>query len=133
MTDLRDADEALLARAGRAAEAAALARPQRARTDPLQEMMGLPGPVWENQPESKLADGQCVIFHGSRRCPHPATHWMWIGCTGGEHLDRSGVCEGHAMMCGRDTTTYRCRRCWDAVRAISGAKVIKVEEIDGQA
>lgn len=124
-----EADEALLAGSGRAAEARALARPQRAPLDPLQALMGPPAPVWENQDESRLADGRCSIFNGSRRCPHPVTDLAWIGCSVGEHLDKSGVCQAHAEMLGKDTTTYYCRRCWDAVRAISAARVIKIERI----
>jgi hypothetical protein len=130
MTDLRDSDAALLAKSGRMAEAAALARPVRRELDPLQKMMGLPSPVWENAATSKLTDDHCVIFNGDRRCPGLATHLAWIGCTVGEHLDKSSVCAAHAGMLGRNQTVYRCRRCWDAVRAVSDARIIKIEAID---
>jgi len=92
-------------------------------------MMGLPAPVWENQSGSKVADGRCIVFSGASRCPATASHTAWIGCTVGEHLDKSDVCESHARMLGRDTTAYSCRRCWDAAGIISKAKVIRIEEI----
>lgn len=130
MTDPRDSDAALLEKSGRARESAGLTTISKKTTDPLQAMMGCPAPVWENQDSSKLSDGGCVIFNGARRCGKAATHAAWIGCTVGEHLDRSDVCEAHAAMLGRDTTSYSCRRCWDAVGEVSKAKVIKVEAIN---
>jgi hypothetical protein len=124
-----DRDEALLATTSRRAQALELARPARQVQDPLQQLMGLPAPVWENQDSSKLTDGRCVIFSGSARCPRTAVSWAWIGCTAGEHLDKSDVCENHALMLAKDTTTYHCRRCWDAAGTISTARVIKIEEM----
>jgi len=128
--DLRDSDAALLGKSGRAAEAAELARPQRAAVDQLQAAMGCPAPVWENQDSSKLTDGGCLIFNGSTRCGRTASAWAWIGCTIGEHLDKSGVCEAHAAMLGRDRSEYNCRRCWDATGQVSKARVIKIEDMD---
>jgi hypothetical protein len=129
LTDPRDSDDALLASSGRRAQALDLVRPRRAQ-DPLQQLMGCPAPVWENQERSKLADGRCVIFSGTARCKAGASHTAWIGCTIGEHLDHSDVCEAHAAMLGKDTTSYHCRRCFDATGEVSKAKVIKVERID---
>lgn len=130
MTDPRDTDQQLMQRSGRKAEAMALAQRKRVQLDPLQEMMGLPAPVWENQPESKASDGRCVIFSGAQRCGTAATHRAWIGCTVGEHLDFSDVCEAHGQMLDGSSTVYYCRRCWDAVHEISKAQVIKVERIE---
>lgn len=93
-------------------------------------MLGCPAPVWENQERSRLTDGGCVIFNGSTRCGAAASHRAWIGCTIGEHLDHSSVCEGHAAMLGRDRSEYHCRRCWDATGQVSKARVIKVERIN---
>jgi len=92
--------------------------------------MGCPAPVWENQDDAKLTDGGCVIFSGPARCKGNASHKAWIGCTIGEHLDASDVCEAHALMLGKDTTSYHCRRCFDATGEISKARVIKIERID---
>jgi hypothetical protein len=130
LTDIRDSDAALLAKSGRAAEAAALAAVEKQELDPLQRIMGLPAPVWENVYDHKLTDGRCSVFSGSSRCPGIATHRAWIGCTVGEHLDKSDVCAAHEQMLGRDHASYHCRRCWDATGAISIARVIKTEAID---
>jgi hypothetical protein len=124
-----EADERLLASAGRAAEAAALAARNPVQLDPLQQMMGLPGPVWLNASGERLPDGVCVFISGTARCQHKATHWAWIGCTVGEHLDKSGLCERHA----RDVLGYpalHCQRCWNAMRIISDARFIRIEEMD---
>lgn len=129
MTDLRDADAQLLKTAGRRADAAALAQRSRTPLDPLQAAMGIPYPVWENATASKLPDGRCVLFSGQARCAATATHWAWIGCTIGEHLDKSGVCERHAeQMTGYPV--LHCRRCWEATGEISDARVIKIERIE---
>ena len=130
MTDPRDSDAALLANSGRRAQALELARPAKKAADPLQQLMGCPAPVWENQERSKLTDGGCVIFSGSTRCKSAASHKVWIGCTIGEHLDHSSVCESHAAMLGRDTTSYHCRRCFDATGQVSKARVIRIERLD---
>jgi hypothetical protein len=130
MPYLDDADDRLLASSGRRAQALALARPQQAAPDPLQQLMGCPPPVWENQDRSKLTDGGCVIFSGTARCKGSAGHRAWIGCTIGEHLDHSDVCEAHAAMLAKDATAYNCRRCWDATGQVSKAKVIKIERLD---
>lgn len=130
MTDPRDTDAVLLRSSGRKAEAAALAVRNKVRLDPLQEMMGLPAPVWENQPDSKVTDGQCVIFSGPVRCRGDASHRVWIGCTTGEHLDYSDVCGAHALHLEAWKGHYNCRRCWDALNVISKAQVIKIERID---
>ncbi len=129
MSDPRDIDEKLLATTGRRAQALALASPDRQALDPLQQLIGLPSPVWENQDSSRLTDGQCSVFTGASRCPAAAVSMAWIGCTVGEHLDKSSVCEKHALMLGRDRSEYHCRRCWDAMNIISKAKVIRIEEI----
>ena len=129
MTHQLDADEALLARSGRAAQAAELARPVRRKIDPLQEAMGLPNPVWLNAIENKTPDGRCVLYSGPNRCSATATHWAWIGCTVGEHLDKSGVCERHAEAMSKYPTLH-CERCWNAVREISDARIIKIEAIN---
>ena len=129
--DPRDSDAALLANSGRRAQAEELTSVRRAPLDPLQELMGCPAPVWENQDSSKLEDGGCVIFSGSSRCPDKAAYAVWIGCQVGEHLDKSGVCAGHALYIrAREETVYHCRRCWDATGSISKARVIKIERIN---
>jgi hypothetical protein len=128
VSDQRSADEALLRQSGRAAEAAALARPQKRALDPVQAMMGLPPPVWMNDTGNKAPDGRCVLYSGSSRCQATATHRAWIGCTTGEHLDRSDVCAPHAAQM-PDLPTLHCKRCWDAMSIISDARIIKIEEI----
>jgi hypothetical protein len=130
VTDPRDADAALLEKSGRAAMAAELARPRRRQVDTLQEMMGPPAPVWLNTDGSKKPDGICVVYAGPNRCRATARMWVWIGCTVGEHLDRSATCRKHAEDIERGGHTYSCKRCWDAVREVSMAKVIKIEDID---
>jgi hypothetical protein len=135
MPYLDDSDEKLLASSGRHAQALELARPARPVTDQLQRMMGLPAPVWENQERSKVTDGRCIVFSGAARCTGIASHSAWIGCTVGEHLDKSDVCEVHAsqLLATMDTereSKYSCRRCWDAVGVISKARVIRIERID---
>lgn len=128
MTDPRDSDAALLAKSGRRAEAELLARPVRHAVDPLQEMMGCPPPVWLNDNGDKAPDGRCVVYSGPNRCTAGATHWAWIGCTLGEHLDKSAVCGPHGeAMAGYPT--LHCKRCWDALRAVSDATIIKIERI----
>jgi hypothetical protein len=129
VTDRRDADTALLARSGRAAEAAALARPERPPADPIQELLGCPSPVWENAEGSKLADGICVLFSGANRCRAGATHRAWIGCTSGEHLDKSEVCERHSREMLK-LPRLHCKRCWNALRVVSDATIIKIEAIN---
>lgn len=129
MTDPRDSDAALLEKSGRRAEAEALARPQRRQLDPLQEMMGLPPPIWLNTAEQKKPDGICVLYSGPNRCRAKATHWAWIGCTLGEHIDKSAVCKQHSeVMAGYPT--LHCMRCWEALREVSDAKIIKIEEME---
>jgi hypothetical protein len=129
LTDPRDTDDALLALPGRKAQALELARPRRV-SDPLQELMGCPAPVWENQDSSKLTDGGCTMFSGPDRCKVTATHKAWIGCTIGEHLDASDVCPAHAAHLDRWKGAYHCRRCWDATGQVSKAKVIRIERLD---
>jgi hypothetical protein len=124
-----EADERLLARSGRAAEAAELAIVERRQLDYLQEMMGLPGPQWKNAEDSRLPDGGCVFMSGSRRCERTATHWGWIGCSVGEHLDKSGLCGEHSQAVLK-LPPLNCERCWNAVRAISPARFVKIERID---
>lgn len=131
MTDPRDTDAALLAQSGRRAEAARLARPRKRELDPVQELIGLPPPVWLNDAGSKQPDGRCVLYSGEYRCPHPATHWVWIGCTLGEHLDKSATCGKHAENI-RNYPVLHCKRCWDALREISDALIIKIELMDDE-
>lgn len=127
--DPRDSDAALLRKSGRRAEAELLARPVRRAVDPIQEMMGCPTPVWLNGSGDKLRDGRCAGFSGTTRCSATATHTVWIGCTVGEHLDKSEVCEGHAAAM-PNLPTLHCKRCWDVLREVSDATIIKIERID---
>lgn len=126
------ADADLLSSHGRTADAARLARPARSTADPLQARMGCPPPIWMNSERNKRQDGGCVFFSGDRRCPATATHWAWIGCTIGEHLDKSGVCESHSQAMAR-LPVLHCQRCWDAIGQVSDAQIIEIEVIDGEA
>lgn len=130
MSDPRDADAALLATSGRRAQATELARVRRGPVDPIQAAMGCPPPIWLNQPGAKEPDGRCVLFSGPNRCPHPATHRVWIGCTVGEHLDKSDVCARHAHDVPNTLPQLNCGRCWDALGQVVKAQVIKVEAIN---
>lgn len=125
------ADEALLSRSARAAEAAELAAVRRGPVDPIQEMIGCPPPIWLNDlsETGRSHDGICVVFGGAERCRAAITHWAWIGCTVGEHLDRSGVCELHSRRMVQ-LPTLHCKRCWNALRVVSDATIIKIEEIN---
>jgi hypothetical protein len=94
--------------------------------DPLQRLIGCPPPVWLNQDERKEQDGGCVVFSGDRRCERPAAVNVWIGCTTGEHVDKSGMCAEHAERTAR--MTLHCGRCWDKTCQVSDAKVIRTEK-----
>lgn len=122
-------DEKLLASSGRRAKALELASPRKRAADPLQAMMGCPAPVWLNEQPNKHPDGICVLFSGTTRCSASASHWAWIGCTIGEHLDKSGVCGKHAEAMGRYPALH-CERCWNATGEVSDAKIIRIERID---
>lgn len=117
---------------GRAADAARLAQRERAPADPLQAMMGCPPPVWMNRDTQKRGDGRCVRYTGSgARCSARATHLVWIGCTTGEHLDKSAMCGPHAEALAHWKALH-CLRCWDALGIISDARVIKIEQAKGE-
>jgi hypothetical protein len=113
---------------GRHEDALALARRVPNAIDPLQAIMGCPPPVWMNTGERKHEDGICVYYSGTRRCEKPATHWAWIGCTTGEHLDKSGTCEAHMLQVA-NLALLNCLRCWEALRILSKAHLIKTELI----
>lgn len=114
----------------RDAVARALARRERAPGDFLQQMMGCPPPVWMNRETDKRPDGQCTWFAGVSRCADKAAYWTWIGCTVGEHLDKSGMCEVHALQAERWTAVLHCLRCYDALGIISDARVVKTEKLE---
>lgn len=115
---------------GRRADAQALARRVKAPADPLQNLFGCPPPVWMNRDDQKRPDGRCARYQGVTRCTAPAVQRTWIGCTAGEHLDRSDLCETHAILVG-NLKVLHCQRCWDALGIISDARVIKTEPIEG--
>jgi hypothetical protein len=107
-----------------------LAKRDRAPADMLQMIVGCPPPVWMNRETDKRPDGQCTWFDGTLRCPQRATHLAWIGCTVGEHLDKSGVCATHVMHMARWKAELHCLRCYDALGIISDARVIKTEKME---
>lgn len=130
--DPRDEDSQLLTSTGRRAEAEQLAARTPMQLDPIQALMGPPAPVWENQETSKQRDGRCVVYHGATRCSSGVHSRVWIGCTTGEHLDYSELCEPHAAQLETGGTSFSCRRCWDALNIISRATVIRIERIDDE-
>jgi hypothetical protein len=122
---------ALLKRSARSAEAAALARVEREPVSGMQAAIGPPPPVWlNNVGDPKINDGRCVVYAGHNRCQASSSSWVWIGCTVGEHLDRSAACTRHAEDIARRGDTYTCKRCWDALGRAVTARVIKIEEIN---
>lgn len=111
----------------RHADALALAKREPRQLDMFQRLVGCPPPVWLNRDERKLPDGKCVMIIGSR-CGRPAPFVVWIGCTTGEHLDHSHMCEAHMTQVA-SWKALHCQRCWDALGIVSDAKVIKVEPV----
>ena len=114
---------------GRKADALRLAERHPRPLDPLQRIMGLPAPQWLNNDDGRRPDGLCVMMPGLLRCAKPATHQVWIGCTTGEHLDKSSMCEAHALDISQWKAVLHCQRCWDALAIVSDARIIRIETI----
>lgn len=113
---------------GRSADAARLAKRQPRQLDMIQRIMGLPAPQWLNNDDRKEPDGRCVMFSGAQRCGRAAEHLVWIGCTVGEHLDKSSMCAEHAGRMDASVILH-CQRCWEALAIVSDARIIRIETI----
>jgi hypothetical protein len=111
---------------GRRGDAERLAERHPRKLDMMEKMFGLPAPQWLNRDDNKHPDGRCVMFSGAARCGREATHLVWIGCTVGEHLDKSSMCEEHAGRMDASVVLH-CQRCWEALAIVSDARIIKVE------